>query len=285
MILGASGFIGYHIYHLLRETNPVFGTYHSHSIDTNLYKVDFLNVISLKKAIHDATPQIIINAAGLTDPSMCELKPDLAQELNTEIINKLKNLVSNGNIKFIQLSTDNVFDGNKGNYSETDQPKPINVYGQTKYQAEMLVRNNFKNFSILRISLVFGKSYSQKASANEAILDTISKGKTYYALTDEYRSPTYVGDVPLVVKKLIKRGINGIFHISSNRKLSRYEFAQKVLELYGYSMDNLKPICSKDFQCAYNRPSDTTLNTEKTRDVLNMEFRGISNETLSGKEY
>ena len=148
LVFGASGFVGFY---LKRYFNAV-GT--AQSDKNGNRKVNFLNENEIVKIINSEKPDLIINSAGLTNVDECERNPDLAFKLNGDSVRTIARESQKINAKFVQMSTDYVFDGAKGNYKETDSTNPINVYGKSKLLGEENALNHLDPI-VLRIEMPY----------------------------------------------------------------------------------------------------------------------------------
>ena len=278
LVLGGSGFVGYYI------TKYFKGISTSSSQKEGYIKLDITNEMEVKEILQNIKPELVINSAAIADVDLCEKEADKAMLVNGTSVEWLAELSSKINAKFIQISTDYVFDGEKGDYTENDKPNPINQYGKSKLVGE---NNALKYDSIvLRIEMPYGVNLSKNKNVFfESVLRSFKQKKPVNAATDQIISPTFVEDVPRAINTLVENNQSGIFHLASKEKLSRYEFVEKIADVFGFSREGINPTSLDYFKFIANRPKKTSLNIDKISkivkiDYLEENFRKIKNAYL-----
>jgi dTDP-4-dehydrorhamnose reductase len=234
LITGALGYFGSRLLRYLNENYNVYGLGTKNSIELNYFKCNLISqeeVNSLSKTIE---PDIIIHSAGIKDIGYCENNPDVAYQVNVLTTENL--IASFPSSKIIYISTDYVFEGNRGNYSEYDLAKPQTVYGKTKLQAEkLLTEKDVNNFCVIRTSAI----YDNDASFIKFLNTELSKGNAVSAFVDVKYSPTWILDFVSAVKEIIEKDFNEkILHICGDA-ITRYEFACIYAKVAGYSEDQI----------------------------------------------
>ena len=186
----------------------------------------------LSKIINKFKPKIIINCAAVVKSEDCNKKPIVAYEVNSYFPHKLCVIAKKINATFIHFSTDAVFDGNKkSTYDINDETSPTTIYGKSKLLGEKFIIK-YKKTLIIRLSLLFGK-YHQNQIVDD-LLKKLIKNKKVYVANDIYCTPTYSKDVANFLKKKIDdQKINElikkrIIHLSSNKRLSVFNFVKKI---------------------------------------------------------
>lgn len=257
LVFGASGFVGFY----LKKYFNAVGTAQSGKNDNR--KVNFLNENEIVEIINNEKPDLIINSAGLTNVDECERNPDLAFKLNGESVRIIARESQKVNAKFVQISTDYVFDGTKGNYKETDSPNPINVYGKSKLLGERNVLN-YQDSIVLRIEMPYGINLAKnKEVFFESIINNLRVNKVVNAATDQIISPTYVEDIPKAIEVLVEKEAKGIFHLASKEHFSRYEFARMIADVFNFDKALVKEASLDKFKLVAKRPKNTFLNVGK----------------------
>ena len=264
LVFGASGFVGFY---LKRYFNAV-GTAQSEKNGNK--KVNFLNDDEIVEIINAEKPDLIINSAGLTNVDECEKNPDLAFKLNGDAVGIIARESRKLSAKFIQISTDYVFDWTKGNYGEDDTTNPINVYGKSKFLGE---RNalNYQASIVLRIEMPYGINLAKnKEVFFESIINNLRANKIVNAATDQIISPTYVEDIGKAVDALVKSEQSGIFHLASKEHFSRYEFAKIIADAFNLDKSLVREVSLDSFKLVAKRPKNTFLNVGKVSKFLNI---------------
>jgi dTDP-4-dehydrorhamnose reductase len=204
-------------------------------------------------------PRVIIHAAALTNVDLCERDPQLADAVNRKSTALLAEHVARADARLVLISTDSVFDGRRGGYSEEDTPEPVNVYAQTKLAAEqaaagaadhLVVRTNF-----------FGRSNRGHGLA-EWILRELQSQQEITGFTDVVFSPLYCGTVAEYVLSLAFGDTRGVLHVGAQDAVSKLAFAELVAQAFGYDRGGIRPGRLADVGLAAPRPLDTSLRVE-----------------------
>ena len=229
----------------------------SPTIDADL---DITNEYQVKTIIAENDPDIIVHLAAMTNVDGCELNPDQAYEVN---VRGTVNLLNHFNGKFVLLSTDYVFDGNEGPYSENDTVNPKNVYGKTKLEAERKVREFSADWLILRTNVVWNIGGKYKASFVDWLVEELDEGNQVRIVTDQWNNPTHTEDLGCVINELLKHDASGLYHYGSAEVLNRYDFARLIANIYNLDENLIKPIMTQELNQLAKRPLKSGLKTNK----------------------
>lgn len=268
LIIG-QGSLGYYIKkQAILEGYDVLGTYH------NTKEIDslFLNVCdinSIEDIIKNENPDYTINCAARGDVDYLETHSEDAFNVNTLGVENVAKVLHENKIRLVHISTDSIFDGIKGNYSEEDQPNPVNVYTQSKYEGEKKVSQISNNYLIIRTN--FYGLYPNGRYFFNWILDNIKQKKSFLGFTDIFFSPLDVSTVSKMITESLEINYNGILHLASDCSISKYDFIKNILDYF-----NLKNPLSKgsidDQKLIACRPKNTSLNNLKSKDLLTIEI-------------
>lgn len=277
LVTGASGLLGSRlIRELLSKNHEVVALYNRNSIQIDnerLFKIK-LNIINktlLEDLIFKTRPDVIIHSAAYTDVDGCERNKTWAWKVNVEATRSIVRAARVVKAHLVYISTDYVFDGEKGLYREDDIPSPINYYGLTKLIAEELVRVSDLLYTIVRTSAIYGVGGSKKSFA-EYVAEKLSHGEKVHALVDQYVSPTHNTLLAMAIAEIVKMRPLGTLHIAGERT-NRFEFAIKVAETLGLPTELVEKASIKDMKhWIARRPRDSSLNTGKARNILRTEF-------------
>jgi dTDP-4-dehydrorhamnose reductase len=202
----------------------------------------------------------------MTNVDQCELNPSECQEMNVLATHKLWTACKESNIHFQLLSTDFIFDGVKGNYSETDLPNPISVYGQSKLDAESLLKEDSNNnWSIVRTIIVYGQG--ENLSRNNIICwakETLALNQTISIIDDQFRAPTWADDLSWACIEICRLQKKGIYHICGPETMSVYEIVCRVAEYFHYNLDLIQKTDSSSLNQPAKRPPRTGFNLTKS---------------------
>ena len=239
----------------------------------------------LKEVIHQIKPDVIINTAAMTNVDVCETKKEACNLLNVTVVQWLSELSKELNAHIIHLSTDFIFDGKKGNYKETDTPKPLNYYGVTKLKSEEVLIASQVDFTILRTILVYGQVFDKSRSNIVLwVKKSLEAKKEITIVDDQYRMPTYVEDLALACKIAMDKKAIGTFHISSKKLLSIYELAQQIAEVFQLDKNLIKPISTATLNQTAARPAITGFDLTKTNLELAFYPKSFKDDLLKFKE-
>lgn len=278
LITGANGFLGYYLVdQLLKKNFSVIATGKGEnrlpfSGEKFIYRVmDFTDPFAVDAIFNEYKPGVVIHAGAMGKPDECEMNQMLAYVVNVEgTVNLLLNAEEQKSF-FVFVSTDFVFDGERGMYTEDDAPRPINYYGRTKMEAEEAVKDYPFDWCIVRTVLVYGKNYSGRNNILSIVKEKLEKGEEYSVVDDQSRTPTYVEDLAKGIVAIIEQKAKGIFHVSGKDMLTPYQMAIKTAEYLGLNTSLIKKVTAAAFTQPAKRPPKTGFEIEKARKELGYE--------------
>jgi dTDP-4-dehydrorhamnose reductase len=271
VITGASGLLGTKLAQVaLGKGHKVFAAYKDHQPTFGIpVSLDVTDEVSVRKTISQLKPDVIVNSAALTDVDKCEMNPQLAREMNSTAVEHLAKSAKELSCFLVQMSTDSVFDGTKGNYSETDLPRAINQYGLSKLAGEEAAKTCGEGlWSIARASVVYGWGRAQRPNAATHILNSLSKGQKVFIVNDQYSSPTLNTNLALMVIELCERRLPGIIHTAGATRLSRYEFALGLADLMKLEKKLILPTEAENIEWKATRQMDSSLQVSRAMSLL-----------------
>ena len=247
----------------------------------NYQSLDICDANAIEKVFTDFQPTHIIHTAAITNVDTCELNPEECELVNVTATRYLFEAAQKVNAHFQLLSTDFVFDGEKGNYKETDEPNPLSVYAQSKVDGEVLLLNSdYKNHSIVRTIIVYG--VGNNLSRNNIICwakEALSKGQPMNIIDDQFRAPTWADDLAWACLRICELDKTGIYHISGPETFSIYTIVERVANYYGLSTETLTKTDSSTLNQPAKRPPRTGFDLTKSRNDLGYNPKTIE-ETL-----
>ena len=260
--------LDYNVYIITRRDKGYFK-------DTPKYLLDITNRERLFETVTKISPDFVVNTAAITNVDLCEEERELAYKTNALAVGYIGEVCRDLKIPLCHISTDYVFDGRKGNYIEEDEVNPVNYYGWTKAQGEIILNNlNYEDTTILRISVPYCFS-PVKDNFFTWVLKGLKEGKEIKAVVDQWNTPTYVYELTEGIVKIYEKGIRGLYHFGGGERVSRYEFALKVAEVFGYDKGLIKPVKSSELGWKAKRPRDTSLNSSKIQRSLNIRLKNL----------
>lgn len=266
-LTGASGLIGTYLARSAPRFAPRWRV-------RSLTRADFdlLDFPAIERAFDRDRPQRVIHCAAMTVVAEVQKNPALAQRVNVELTQFLAGLAAE--IPFIFFSTDLVFDGRKGGYTETDAGNPLHVYGETKLAAEHEVLKNSRHL-VIRTSLNGGISPAGDRAFNEQLrrsLQLAGQGMTLF--TDEFRCPIPAAETARAVWDLAGKKCTGLYHLAGAQKLSRAQIGELLVQRWPEVTAKIKHGSARDFP-GPPRALDTSLDISKVQPVLSQPLPGL----------
>lgn len=252
LITGSNGFLGQALLEMLsaqrdieiiacskgpdRFTGQTFYTYAELDLECRQ---------SIERLLNACSPDVIINAAALSNADYCESNPMQCRLVNVEALGPMIRYAERYHAHLIQLSTDFVFDGLAGPYVETDEPSPLSVYGLSKRDAELLLMASSCKWSVIRTCLVYGVP---RAPARSNILlwalRSLRAGKVIQVVDDQVRSPTFVDDLAAACLLIARKAAEGVFHVSGAETCSVYDFVLALARFWHLNESLILPVSS-----------------------------------------
>jgi dTDP-4-dehydrorhamnose reductase len=292
VITGSNGLLGQSLLALLlkeKENYQVYGfsrgENRSGREDFKYVSIDLTQEENLKEAIKEIQPDFIINTAAMTQVDDCETQKEACDILNIDVVKWLAEISEEIRAHLIHLSTDFIFDGEKGYYKETDIPNPLSYYGLSKLKSEEVLINSTIDYTILRTILVYGKVFSMSRSNIVLwVKSMLEQQKEITIVDDQFRMPTYVYDLALACKISMDKKASGIYHISSSELLSVYEIAQQIADAFQLDKSLIKPISTSTLNQTAPRPSKTGFDLSKTNEELGFYPKNFREDLLRFKQ-
>ncbi len=280
LITGANGLLGQKLCRHFSSSYKVIATdLHSQNFvspsNLSYESLDLTNRKALEFYVRFYNPTVIINAAAYTDVDGCEINKDQAWAVNVGGVKNLVGVCQKHNIKLVHLSTDFIFDGEKGPYSEDDPPHPVGFYGETKLESENVIKQSGINFLIVRTNILYG--FGQKVKKNFLLwlLEKLSAGQKLKIVTDQFNNPTLADNLSLCILEMMQKDISGIFHIGGAEYLSRYDFALKVAENFNFDKADISPTKTEFLKQKAKRPLRGGLKTDKAQKTLQTKLLNV----------
>jgi len=214
-------------------------------------------------------PDVIVNAAALTNVDRCERERERAWGDNVDLVVRLVDVCRRHDVRFIQLSTDYVFDGKQGPYAEGATPHPINYYGKTKLAAENECRRYPIRLALVRTMWLYGGKGGRTAFV-DWLANELAAGRTVAIAQDEIGNPTLCDDVAQGIRRIIEMDVEGVFNIAGPEILSRLDVAYIVANWVGADPQLIQPVLSSDLRRAALRPLHSGLLTLRAQAILGL---------------
>ncbi|WP_158797807.1 SDR family oxidoreductase [Pedobacter sp. L105] len=224
----------------------------------NYAEMDILDPVQVREVIVNYKPDAIIHTAALTNVDKCEKEHALAHQLNVDAVNTLVSICEEFNIQLVHLSTDFIFDGANGPYSELDAPNPLSYYGETKLEAEEIIKNSPCKWAILRTIIVYG-IIGDRNRSNIVLWakNALEKGEPINVVNDQWRMPTLADDLADCCLLAVEKDAYGVFNASGNEMMSISELVYRVADHWNLDKTLIREVSSGSIPYAANRPVKT----------------------------
>jgi dTDP-4-dehydrorhamnose reductase len=280
MVTGANGLLGQTIVsQLLGKQYKVIATGRGPdrlqlpSTSSVVYRdVDIADGPAIQQFIFEHAPEIIVHAAAMTQVDECELHKQECYNINVTATRFIIDAAKEIRSRFIFVSTDFIFDGDNGPYSEDAEPAPVNYYGSTKMVAEKAVMESGLDWAIARTILVYG---SVPAGGRMNILgfvkQSLENNTPIKMVTDQVRTPTFVDDLAAGIILIIEKNGRGIFHLSGEEEMTPYDIAVATAKFFGLNDQLITRSSSKDINQPAVRPARTGLDISRAKKELGFQ--------------
>ena len=275
LITGSSGLLGQKI------TDKLSGLFNVLSLPRSGAGncLDITNKDAVHNTFKEFKPDIVINCAAFTNVDKSEKEKSLARDIN---VKGLTNIIGSldTNSKIIHISTDYIFDGESGDYKEDDMKSPINYYGKTKLEADNLLMGSNCNYLIIRPNVLYSYDNIFNQSSKDNYMQHFLSWLVYSLFNqnevkivdDQISNPVYVPDLVNVITTSILVDYSGVSHYGSEDSLSRYDFAVKVCNIFGFDRRKIIAIKSEQLNQIALRPKNSSLNCNKIVHDLNIDL-------------
>lgn len=274
LVTGASGLLGINLALEASREHNVFGLVNDNRLKTEAFTVvqgDLLVPGTMERLLDETQPDWVIHCAALANLDACEADPGRAQQLNTEVPRKLalslQSLVGNGGARLLHVSTDAVFDGQRGDYTEADSPNPAGIYARTKLASEQAVLEADPEAIVARVNL-FGYSLNSRRSLSEFFLYNLQAGKSVMGFTDVIFCPLLANDLARIFLQMLDLGLSGLYHVVSSECLSKYEFGARIARRFGLDETLIHPSTVTQAGLKAARSPNLSLRSDKLAQAL-----------------
>lgn len=267
LVVGASGLVGSHLMQAGKQRGwQMAGTYVGAPRE-DLILLDMGDAAAVRKVLAFERPDVLFLTAFNPNVDECERKPQETWKTNVEGNRNVIAAAGTAGIPVVYYSSDYVFDGSNGPYRETDTPNPLSEYGRQKLAVERLLFEQSSGSIIIRTTVVYGQEERGKNFLYQ-VLRALRQGKVFAVPTDQISTPTFAPDLAEASLDLAQKHATGIFHVAGPDLLSRFAFAEAIVNAFGLPQDRLKPVTTASLKQAAARPLKGGLLCEKLRKAL-----------------
>jgi dTDP-4-dehydrorhamnose reductase len=279
LITGSNGLLGQKIVHALLKRKDVeiiatsLGENRMLLKDGYTYEsLDITDKNQIQEILTKHKPNTVINTAAMTNVDACETKKEECWAINVTAVQHFVDVISENKIDchFIHLSTDFIFDGEKGSeYVETDTPNPLSYYAKSKWESEIIVSNSKISWAIARTIIVYG--IADNMSRTNIVLwakDALTKGQTINVVDDQYRAPTLAEDLADGCILIADKKAQGVYHLSGPKTMSILDLVYTIANVWNLDKSLITPSKSNNLNQAAKRPPYTGFVIDKARKEL-----------------
>jgi dTDP-4-dehydrorhamnose reductase len=252
------------------------------------WQFDLCDMTRLRKTFAKVKPDAVVHTAALANIDYCQSHQDEAERVNVGATRELARLCGDSGAKMVFCSTDSIFDGKKGMYTEEDAPNPVNFYAETKISAEQAVREYAESGVVTRLSLVMGLPVLGAGNSFLAKMTTaLADGKEVPFPENEIRTPVDVITLGQAFLELAANDFTGTLHLAGSTRLNRYDMGCRIAQRLGYPTSLIVATDSNAMEGRAPRPNDASLDNSKACSVLNTPMKTMTeglDRVLTSKE-
>ncbi len=265
LITGGSGLLGSNIARAAAGSFEVYATYHTHVSQIpgcHFMQMNITDKPQVLSVFDRVKPHLVIHTAGLVNVDYCEEHEDEAWVQNVEGTETVTLAAKEAGAKLFYISTDSVFDGKKGMYTEEDIPHPQTVYAKTKLAGEEKVRHFLSDSTIVRTAF-YGWSLHGKRSLAEWVVAGLREGKKLRMWTDAFFTPILVNNLAKVLLEMHRKGFSGLYHVGGTERCSKYTFGLELARTFGLDGNLIEPSSLAEAGLRAPRPRDPSLDSTR----------------------
>ena len=267
LIVGSNGLLGQRSVPIFRDWGEVVGAaIEPASVFGDALEYHWLDITdaeAVRRLLGEIGPDVVLNAAAYTQVDRAEDEQELCYRVNVIGPGNLAQACREVGALLVHISTDYVFDGTKGNYSEDDPPNPLSFYGRSKLEGEVAVRESGCRYLIARTAVLFGAGKRIAQNFPLWVIRSLRNGETIRVVDDQIGNPTLADDLAEAIRRLLDQQAEGLFHVAGSEPISRYDFAVKIAEIFDLDRDRIVRIKTRDFPQRARRPLDASLDVSR----------------------
>lgn len=247
-------------------------------------ELDITDRQKVTDTVGDLRPSVIVNTAAFTDVDRAETEREMAYKVNATAVGYLAEAANLFNAKLVHISTDYVFNGKKGNYAEDSLPDPMGYYGKSKLAGENIAKSQLSNLAILRTQVLYG--YGKNIRKNFVLwtLEMLSSGKEFAVVTDQIGNPTLADELAFAILKVLKKGATGLYHVSGFETMSRYDFARRIADVFGFDPEMISPTTTDKLEQKARRPMNSSFICLKAQTDLGIKMPAVTDSLSRMKQ-
>lgn len=269
----------YVAFHSVGRGWDTWATYTTHKVELHgcqVIQADVRDAGGIAKILELVKPEVVIHTSAVVRPDICEIRKEDAFAVNVLGTYNVTKAAKAVGAHVVHVSTDTIFDGVQVPIAESACPSPVNYYGVTKTAAEAAVLASGVDNAIVRTSIIYGpRMFPWLDSFTDKIVEALRLGKTFQAFVDQFRQPIPAWNLADVLLEIADRRLSGIYHVVSPEVSSRFQFACKVAEVFGFDPGLIKPLYMDEVEMVARRPKVLILDTVQTQRLLSTRMLGF----------
>jgi dTDP-4-dehydrorhamnose reductase len=289
LITGSNGMLGQRAveFYLSKENVDLLATSVEESSvieSVDYVSSDIKNRDEIKKLIYDYCPDFVVHTAAFTNVDQSEKLREEAWKINVKGVEYIAEAARAIDAHIIHISTDYVFDGKDGPYSENAKPNPVGYYGRTKLASENALRISGTFFTILRTNVLYGIAHNSRPDFVRWVVTSLNKKEKIRIVKDQINNPTFIDDLVQGINKIIEFKKTGIYNIGGKEFLSRYDFTIRIADFFNLDKKLITPITTEELNQPARRPLKSGLITLKAETELGYKPHTISESLAAMKK-
>ena len=277
-ITGGSGLLALNWAIAIRDSHNVTLGLHKQAVKihgVNTQKIDLDSVEHLAQVFDESGTNIVLHTAGYTNIEACEASPSRAWHINVNLANNVAEACAKLRLPLIHISTDHLYAGHEPMLDEFCVLKPLNVYGKTKAEAEVLVLESHPDSLVIRTNF-FGWGSSYRQSFSDMIISSLRSGKELKLFTDVYYTPILAETLASAVHDLVKLKASGVVNVVGGERISKYNFGIDIARVFSLDAGLIKPSLLSDNVGLVKRPIEMSLSNQKACQLLGRELGNVT---------
>lgn len=270
LIAGANGMLGQKLLHTFRGDYDILATgIEDHAFVQGAFfkyiSADLTQRAEVQNLVRSFEPTCLLNAAAYTNVDGSETDRENCWKVNVTAVEYLATAAKNVGAKLVHVSTDYIFDGNDGPYSEESRPNPLGYYGKSKLAGENAVIASGVDYAICRTMVLYGTGIGLRPNFATWLVDMLSQGKPVNIVDDQLGHPTISDDLAGAMRAVVESKKSGVFHATGADYVSRYDFALKLAQVFGLDASLIKRAKTADLNQKAPRPMESEFILDKLR--------------------
>ncbi len=280
LIIGSNGMLGQNVVLQFKQTKKYevqLASFEDESYFKEIpyKKINIAEKKEVKKLLMEFFPDFVINLAAYTNVDKSESDRETCWNVNVNAIEYLAKYCVPSNAHLINISSDYVFDGKNGPYSEKDLPNPISYYGRSKLAGENIIKKFNIPYTIIRTNVLFGYAEFGRPDFVKWVVNSLKAGNPIRIVTDQINNPTYLEDIAGAIKNICDLNKTGLYNIGGAELLNRYEFTERIAEYFNLDLDLVSQILTEELKQPAPRPLNSGLINLKAETELNYKPRPL----------